>query len=373
MLRRGMVIAVLAGMALGAAAQEAPEETPQQLSDLDQAQVQRMQQMSITELLREARRLIDDEDYIGAAPYLQLVERRDPENMELKPLLARAMLHTGEFERARELFLEVHRINSSDFQANLGLGQLYLQARQWRQSLRYLEVAEATAPPDQTALVLRLLAEAYRGSGQYVKAIETAERAVTTAPDDYGARYALVGALIDAQNFERAVTEAEQMERIAEREMAENPGDRAALDRLIRAQSAYVSALRSAFVSMMAMGPDGQPTDEPAEGKEAEAAATLSRIVQLLAQLAESRRLQSIYDLMPFAEKMVEYQPENAAYWRDYGLLLAETRQRGEAIEAFEKAVELNPQDTVARTWLEQMRGGSPSAPDTDATGGDGD
>lgn len=161
------------------------ETDVERLSDtglVNEEMIARLREMTLTDLIAEARRLIDAENIREAAPYVAVARERDPDNIEITVLLGELALLNGEIQPAREKLLEAYRVNRNNYHAAVALGRLYLITRRYRQAVNYLEKAEEIAPPDQHARAQRLLAEAYLGSGMLIKARDMAQRAADAAP-----------------------------------------------------------------------------------------------------------------------------------------------------------------------------------------------
>ena len=275
------------------------------------------------------------------------------------------LLSTGNIQEARPLLMEAYHADSNDFRVNYALGRLYLGTRSWRQAYIYLEHAEALAPLDKASEVQRMLAEAYRGAGKIGKAAELARRALEGArgeDNEYDACRTLVMVLLDGREFEASISQAERLVELAETEYAEDPGSLSALKKLSDSRQVLLAAVQTSAVMMFAVGPDGVPTDEPKPGMAKDVAERSKRVADLLALEAEVQRLIAYHEVIEIAKKTTQYDPENADYQRDLGLLLVETSQFEDAIEAFEKALELNPEDEIASRNLAWLRGKYPTS-----------
>lgn len=358
----GLIVAAVAWVAC-AAAQPATPPTQAIAADPNNAAVlEQLADLSFRELVSEARRLIDAEQYEAAKPYVAAAAQKDRKSLDVSLLLGDLALAENDVRTARPLYLSVYRVDRNDFRANLGLGKLYLRTRVWRQAANYLEKAEQTAPLGKVPEVQQLLAEAYRGGGQVLKAVEVAQKAVSGAPQDYDARRSLTSALLAAERTEQALGEAEMFVKIARDQVVSAPDSPAALADLRTARELQLQALRRAFRDMLQVGPSGQRVDEVTPGREAEAAGVLKQISEVMVMQAETNRLLAYHDVLSFAERIVELDDDNADYWRDYGLMLLETRRMDEAREALRRAVELNPDDQAARAQLERLGAGAPGA-----------
>ncbi len=354
MMRRWIaLVCVLPLLGVTAAAQQI-EPGPAE-EKLDQAEIDRLQGMSLEELVRNARDLLDSEKYEAAVPYIVVARSRAEDDQEVKALNAELSLLKRDIKKARELFLEVYRANPNDYYANLGLGRLYLATRQFKQAEIYLEKAEQRAAQDQISLVRRLLAETYRGLKKSLKAVQLAEQAVNGRPDDYVTRQTLVMTLVEAAQLERAAEEAVNLEQIARDRIAADAADVDALQQLLSALQVHMLALQQSFQQLAVMGPGRQPTDQVLDVNKPRAAALSMEVAELQLMQAETARLISYHQILEFMKKAIEYVPDNADYQRDYGLLLMRTNQSEAAIAPLRRALELNPDDDVARRQLQAL------------------
>ncbi|MBN2447996.1 MAG: tetratricopeptide repeat protein [Phycisphaerae bacterium] len=353
-----------------AAAEAVAEEEPTApLENVDE-----LKAMSFEELLAEARRLIDDGEIRKSIPYIQMARTRDDTSPGLKTLRGEVLLATGNIQEARPLLMEAYHADANDFRVNYALGRLYLGTRIWRQAYVYLEHAEQLAPLDRSTEVQRALAEAYLGARQISRATEFAEKAARGArgqDNEYTVWRTLVAVLIENREFERAISEAEHLVELAEREYTADPGDAKKLTQLSNARQILVAALQTSGTELFASGPDGMPTDQVVPGAEARVAALIKHVGEIMALQAEVQRILAYHDVVTLAERAVQYDPTNADYQRDLGLLLVEISKYDEAIVAFEKALELNPGDQISARNLELLRGKQPTSQPASSTPGD--
>lgn len=332
---------------------------------IDEQMIERLRGMTLSDLLSEARRLIDEEQIREAAPYVAVARERDPRNFEVTVMLGEMALLNGEIQPAREKLLEAYRANRNDYRAAVGLGRLYLATRRYRQAVNYLEQAEEVAPLAQVARAQRYLAEAYLGSGLLIKARDVAQRAVDAEPDGYDPRRVLATVLIAVRDLDQALVHVQALERIARDEAAANPGDLRSLQRLIQAWAVHQQALRERLGELVVVGPDGVPTDEVLPTHKAEAAKITRRMVELLLRQNEANRMAKLFEIVEVSEQTLVYAPDSSSHWHDHGLLLLETQQYEPAYKAFEKAVELDPANSSAQDQLNKLKAvvGLPATP----------
>lgn len=318
-------------------------------------QARRLLSMPLQDLLAEAERLVDAEDWTPAQRHVEAALRRDAENLVARALHAEIVFAFGDLQQARSNFLRVWQSDKSDFRAAFGLGRVYLSDGVFGQAKFYLERAEELAPPDRASEVLRLLARAYAGNRQPLNALETAERAIELDPDDYEVRWTYVTVLTQSQRTEQALAAVDRLVRIAVREWEADRGSRDALVRVVRARQKNLEVLSSALNLLVERGPDGRPTDKPLPGREADAASVIRRSVDLLALNAEATRLLSFHEILDIAAQTIKFEPNNVEHWQTYALLLEETSQTAEAQDAYRKILELQPDNADAQRRLDAL------------------
>lgn len=335
-----VVLAVLA-MATVCAAQEAAEPP----------------RMSISEMLMEAERLVAAQQYAEAHPYVSAALRQDAGNVQALSLEGEILAQLNQHTLARQSFLAVREIQPNDFRANFGLGRMYVSSGVFRQALQYLKIAEPVAPPERKAELFVLLARAERGTGTASRALETVQRAIEADPLSFDAwRYATM-LLVETEDFDRALLATQNLVRIAESELTKDPADRAALERLYLAYDARMAVLRSYHVRLYDRNLDGTSSDRLLPGTEKAAASMLQAMVETMVMQAELRRTMAFHEMLTLAQRTVEYDSSNTQYWAQLGLLYVNTAQFDRARAAFERAIELEPQNMQAREQLEQLPG----------------
>jgi Tfp pilus assembly protein PilF len=101
-----------------------------------------MQTPPIAEQYERARRYYDARDYISAAEQFADVLTRDPDNLEVRLLLARAYYHSAQLTRAEATLRQVIERDPSEAYAYLMLGR----------------VLQRQSRPDEAVAPLRLAA-----------------------------------------------------------------------------------------------------------------------------------------------------------------------------------------------------------------------
>lgn len=317
--------------------------------------------LTIPQLLDEARAALDGGNVLLAKTMVQTALNRDEKNLDAMLIDAEIAMLEGDTDRARIRYQAVIRVQPNDFQANLGLGQLYQRSKVYRQSMFYLERAQSVAPADRMAELMTILAQAYRGAGYAKRALRAAQLAVQADPSYLEAWDYLVKLRTEAEDYSNALADSDRMLAVARQELAANPTSKEAVQRLYAAYSAQLGVLQSYQRTLYQPNPDGTVSDELQPGMRARAAETIRRVVDVMIVQAELLRTLAYFNMRDLTEKAVEYDPTNAKALMQYGLLLKNTAEYERARETFAKVLELDPQNDEARRQMATLpAAGSP-------------
>lgn len=323
--------------------------------------------MSIPTLLHEARAALEAKNGLLAKSMVQAVLDRDEGNVDADLIDAEIAVLEGDNDRARKRYLEVVAVRPDDFDANLGLGRIYLRSKVYRQAKFYLERAEPVAPQDRAAELLTLLAKAYRGAGYVANALDAAEHAVQVDPESIAAWQYLVQLRTQSEDYQKAMQDSDKLVELARRKAIEQPSDRDTIEQLYGAYQTQLSVLRAHHQTLYQPSRDGKTmTDKLLPGLEKQAAEDLRRIVDLMIVQAELVRTIGYFEIRKVAERAVQYDPTNVNVQIQYGLLLRNTSEFTKAREAFEKVLAIDPQNAEAHRQLASL--GVTSGPTTPAT-----
>ncbi len=318
----------------------------------------------IAELLAEAERLVAEEKYAEAEPFVNAALAQESSNVQALSLSGEVYEMLGQAARAREAYNAVRAIQPNEFRANFGLGRLYVGTNMPRQALHYLDIAEPVAPAEKKAELLLLKGRALRSSGQTAKAIETIENAIRADEKHFLAWQYLAVILTESQDYDRALVATQRLVQIAEFEMQQDRSNLEAIGRLNAAYDSRLSVLREYHQRLYVPNVDGTRSDVLQPGTEKAAAAMLQAVVETLVLQAELHRMMSYHQAIPVAEKMVEYDAATPGHWMQLALLYVNTAQDAKAAAALEKVLELDPQNMDARQQLERL---PPEARQSDA------
>lgn len=312
--------------------------------------------MSISALLDTARQCFAGGAIAQGKKLVDIVRQRDPRNVDAIIMLAELAEMQGDTYTAREHYNHILKEIGNDFRANLGLGRAYLNSGVPRQAVAYLEQAARLAPPDRLGETLTLLAMGYRAKGERRMAIEAAERATRENPQNFDAWQVLVAARAEAGEFDRSVADSQTLVELAMNDWRADVTQVPLLQRLEAAYQLRIATLRQYFRTLHRRSAAGGYTDELLPGREHEAAQVLTQIIQTMLQQVTAQTLRTRHELIVYAKKAVEYDPQNPATLVQWALLLREVGLYGEAESAFARALEIDPSHAVARQQLQELR-----------------
>jgi len=303
----------------------------------------------IGELIAEAERMVEGENWQRAAQLVQAILAREPENLEALTLQGEVAWNLQDADRARDSWLEVLGRQKNDFRANFGMGRAWLRPSTARQAVGYLEKAVPVAPPDKRGETLTMLARAYRLAGMGSRSRETVMQAIDADPDSLEALEIIVEIDADATRYDEALVNARRMVEIARGEVEQAPADTLTLRRLYAAYDVNLRVLRTQAQSLYEVNPDRSVSDRLRDGSATKAAAIINDVVDLLLLQGELEMRLRDFDILAQAEKAVEYVPTNPLYHYKVGMLAMRTYQFQHAADSFMKVVELDPANSDAR------------------------
>ncbi|RMF79864.1 MAG: tetratricopeptide repeat protein [Planctomycetota bacterium] len=364
-MRIATILAVLAGIPAVVFAQATPPA--QEGGAATDVQPRTPSSMSLGELLKEAQKALEAKEYFTAKAYAEEILRRDEANVEALLIDAKVAEEERDVNRARERYLAVRAVQPNDFDANYGLGKIYVRKKIYRQAAYYLENAVAVAPPDRAADVLVQFAQAKRGMSKTSEALDAAARALGLDQENTEAIQLVVTLSTELGNFEQAIRAGQALVQITSKKAQESPGDVEAVQRVYMAYDSLREVYRRYFSRLFQTEPDGTVTDQIVPGNESDAAATIARIIDIELLQAELRMKLKHFELLPLAERAVQFDPTNIAAWMQYGLLLKSTSQFDAARQAFERILELKPDNAEALKQLASLgASGAASQPATE-------
>lgn len=367
MLRQGMLAGWVLGVGVAWCAAQgqpatAPASAPTSAPLLSDA-------MSIDQLLDMARQSLAAKQNNFAQRALEVILRQDSKNLEANLLLAQMAEDSGDLETARHIYKNrLKPFYPTEFRVEFGMGRIYVALQYWRQAVAFLESAERLSPADKRGEVYKMLAMAYRGQGTLAKALDIADKAAGLLPDDFLTRKILLLLRVDTRNFELAFKDADVLVQLASRQVREQPANFEKLKQLDEAYTTQVQLLRAFHSTLYVRNAAGQPTDQLLPGKEVEAASTLKQVVDILVAQAELQHTMTFHNLLPMAEKAVEYTPDNVRYLLDLGLLQRNTAHTEQAVSTFQKVLEKEPGNPDATRHLKELNAPLTSQPAAAAT-----
>lgn len=316
--------------------------------------------MPVADIVARADELREQGEVQEAERAIRFALARERNNVAALAVAGEIYILKSDIEEARKSFLQALSVQRTDFRSNLGLGRIWAAKKDWRQARRYLADAASVAPPDRAGEVLTLLAQSYGGSGLYKLAIETAERAVQTAPQLYEARKTLVLLRTSAGDFESAIAETRALLELAQADAAKTPVKKEQLEELRDAYEIKSTVLKNYQSQFFVRNPDGTYSDRIIAGKESDSASVLSQLVEVLALQIELDRRIAFFTGVAIAERMVSLDAGKANYWIQLGLLHKNTFNNDAAGQAFRRALEIEPGNEIARRELDALQADTP-------------
>lgn len=293
---------------------------------------------------------------------------REPQNTEANLMSAEIALESNDYDTGREYFRAVLNVEPNNFRANLGMGRIWIATRSFRQAMLFLQTAERVAPDTEKASeVKQLLASTYVASGDVPRAIEKAEEAVRVSPENPEALHTL--AVIRTELAKRDPTYVAAAVKDAEaylarmREIAQqNPADVDKLQKLEAAYGILIDALRLLHNANYERDARGQATTRLLKGKEADAAAALNRMAEVMLDKSTVSMMLMQHDIINIAaQPAVALDPKSVKYLELLASLYEKTGNRPKAIETAQKILELDANHQGARDFLRSVNAAGPA------------
>jgi tetratricopeptide (TPR) repeat protein len=120
-------------------------------------------------------------DYPNAVKQFAEAVKLDPQLPSVHSYYGRALMLTGETDRAREEFIKETENNPNDFDANLQLGILFKKDQSTDEALKYFRRALQVRPSDPNARFYVATLQVYQG--RLAEALADLEKLVKDAPD----------------------------------------------------------------------------------------------------------------------------------------------------------------------------------------------
>ena len=165
-------------------------------------------------------------DYLNAVKELERALQMNPDLPSVNAAYGRALLNTGDREKATQAFRRELEINPNNFDANLQLGNLYRLEQRHDDALVYLKRAEAAQPTNPA--VRHGLAAAYLALNEPEKSRELLEAAVRDTPSFADAHVLLATTYYRLRRKEDGDRQREIVGQLTAEAQAKQPGARAA-------------------------------------------------------------------------------------------------------------------------------------------------
>lgn len=310
---------------------------------------------STESLLSRANELAGQKKYKDAQGLLGAVLARDPANVTANVYLAQISEKLSDYSAARDYYKSVIQIDPSNFEANLGMGRNFLNARYWRQAPAYLEKAANSAPQERRAEVYTMLAEAYKGERSSEKALDAAQKAVQVDDQYFAGVATLVALLADAKKFDTAVVQAKRLVQLAEEGRNANPGVLEKLQLLNGAYDTVINVLSEYHNELYERDARGNTTDRLKAGNETIATNVLLETAGFVAARADARKSLELHTAINIAEKGLQYSPRDVSMMIVLTQLYRDTLQVDKAVALCRKALEVDPQNAQVKQMLDRL------------------
>lgn len=318
--------------------------------------------MSAADLLDAGQKALAARKYEAGVAYANKILEKDAANIEGLLLRADCNIEMNRIVPARTDYTAVLNAQKGDFRANYGMGRIWVRGKYWKQATHYLEDAVRVAPPDRKADALVLLARTAQANKAIQQALDTVTQALQLKPDSVEGLDLMATLQSDLGKLDLAMDNSDKLIAVCKEAFARNPADPQMVSQLNSAYITRLKVLSGARETLFARDARGAPIDQVLPGKEREAAGVLNQILEAMIVRHGLEATLQYHDLMALAERMVQYDPQNAQYQLQYGLLLLKIYDNEKAADAFRKVLEIDPNNAEARNQLEQMRAAPPPA-----------
>lgn len=352
-----LAILFFIGPSVAASAQDVPAPAAAQTltiaERIEQARGLYLEAKSLTDPTEQRQKLQ------AAFDQLNKLMKEDLSNVPAKILAAEILYEVNDYNSARELYKAVLKLDPSSFQANLGLGKVWIGNRLWRQAIPHLNDALKVAPAGSVAEVKRLLAQAHSGAGDHKQALETAEEILLTNPNDVETAKLIVKLLRDKGEFEDAAGKAETLVNLARDQWLGDPANRKLVEQLDEAYAMQMSVYGverqdGLLQSYYERDNRDRVTDKVKPKSEAAAAATLVKIAGISIQQSYVKQLLALHDALVLARQAVKIQPENVEALKLIASLLGELGDKTGQRPIYERILDLSPTDPEALRFLSE-------------------
>lgn len=311
--------------------------------------------LSSDQLLANAAQLADAGQLQRAAQLIDVVIKRDERNIKALWMMGQVHEQADDLQSARAFYGQALALDKNHFLSNLGLGRLYVRqknASYGRQAITYLELAEKIAPPERHAEALGLLAQAYLNADNRVRAMQTAQEARREDNNNFDAWDVIMSVLIETGRFDEALTESLRYLDLVGRLVEAQRGQRRALLLLDKVYQWRFQALYQYHRSLYEQLPGRQVSDRLLPGNEKKACETITQLLDVSDYQAELKRTLGYYDLIPLAERAVQYDETSVSAKLRLGRLYRQTFQDVKAARVYQQVLQLEPDNAEARDAL---------------------
>ncbi len=330
-------------------------------------------EVQIEQRLQLARQLYDraladparnNVDFAKAVEQLESVLKIDPTNLEANLMVGEISMDRRDYNNARGYFKKVLRIQSNNFRANYGMAKYYMLSRVWRQAVLYLKEAERVSPPDELTDVLVLLSQAYMEERRLADAKEVVGRAIQADPSSYAATRVGLAVALAMEELDTALEQADRLIKVSQQEMIESGLQIDLAKRFVESFDVKVEVLKQIHNSLHRRDARNQVTDEPVAGKETEIAEVLLRIAETRSNQMPYLETITYIELLPLLQRAIELAPSDLRYRKAQANVMATAGMGKQSLEAWREVLRIAPGDEDAQRAVEflqsQLSGAAP-------------
>lgn len=166
--------------------------------------------------------------YYRALPNYRILCEQDSSDYKACFRLAVCYNQTKKYDKAHELFIHVHQLDSNKYRSNQYLGMSFYQKNDFEMALKYLLEAQKLIQPDPhvVAMLHRQLANAYFGDEDYVKTIEYNKYMLEHYPRDQSFNYYIGESYFELGDYKNALKYFDALEEYSSFEIVKVVQDR---------------------------------------------------------------------------------------------------------------------------------------------------
>lgn len=166
--------------------------------------------------------------YYRALPNYKMLFEQDSSDYKACFRLGVCYMQTKDHDKAHELFIHAHQLDTSNYRSNQYLGMSFYQKNDFEMALKYLLEAQNLIQPDPhvVAMLHRQLANAYFGDENYAKTIEYNKYMLEHYPRDQSFNYYIGESYFELGDYKNALKYFDALEEYSSFEIVKVVQDR---------------------------------------------------------------------------------------------------------------------------------------------------